>query len=46
MQEGTVQPTVRYGLPAPAEDAGKTGKEILQAIIDGQLPQAFLVRWI
>ena len=29
-----------YGLPTPAEVAGKTGKEILQAIIDGTLPQA------
>ena len=29
----------KYGLPAPAEVAGKTGKEILQAIIDGKLPQ-------
>jgi uncharacterized protein (TIGR00369 family) len=31
---------VTYGLATPAEVAGKTGKEILQAIIDGKLPQA------
>jgi uncharacterized protein (TIGR00369 family) len=30
----------KYGLPTAAEIAGKTGKEILQAIIDGKLPQA------
>jgi uncharacterized protein (TIGR00369 family) len=36
-----MQPTrFRYGLSTPAELAGKTGKEILQAIIDGKLPQA------
>ncbi len=28
-----------YGVPAPAEVAGRTGREILQAIIDGELPQ-------
>ena len=32
--------TVRYGLPGPADVTGKTGREILQAIIDGALPQA------
>jgi uncharacterized protein (TIGR00369 family) len=31
---------VKYGLPTPADIAGKTGREILQAIIDGSLPQA------
>jgi uncharacterized protein (TIGR00369 family) len=31
---------IKYGLSTPAEVAGKTGKEILQAIIDGELPQA------
>jgi uncharacterized protein (TIGR00369 family) len=31
---------MRYGLPTAAEVAGKTGKEILQAIVDGRLPQA------
>src|SRR5271166_99747 len=35
-----VEPAVRYGLAAPAEMAGKSGREILQAIIDGDLPQA------
>ncbi|MGA7323625.1 MAG: PaaI family thioesterase [Rhodomicrobium sp.] len=30
---------IRYGLPAAAEVAGKTGIEILQAIIEGRLPQ-------
>jgi uncharacterized protein (TIGR00369 family) len=30
---------IRYGLPAPAQIAGRTGREILQAIIDGELPQ-------
>jgi uncharacterized protein (TIGR00369 family) len=29
----------RYGLPSPTELTGKTGREILQAIIDGALPQ-------
>jgi uncharacterized protein (TIGR00369 family) len=28
-----------YGLATPAQIAGRTGKEILQAIIDGDLPQ-------
>jgi len=31
---------MKYGLPTAAEIAGKTGREILQAIIDGELPQA------
>ena len=30
---------LRYGVPPIAEFASKTGKEILQAIIDGELPQ-------
>src|SRR5713226_7047747 len=30
---------IRYGLATPAEVAGKTGREILQAIVDGILPQ-------
>lgn len=30
---------MKYGLPLPAEIAGKSGKEILQAIIEGELPQ-------
>jgi uncharacterized protein (TIGR00369 family) len=30
---------VRYGLPTAEETAGKTGREILQAIVDGKLPQ-------
>jgi uncharacterized protein (TIGR00369 family) len=30
---------IRYGLATPAEVAGKTGRDILQAIIDGILPQ-------
>ena len=30
---------IKYGLPTAAEVAGKTGREILQAIIDGDLPQ-------
>jgi hypothetical protein len=30
---------LKYGLPTPDEIAGKTGREILQAIIDGTLPQ-------
>jgi uncharacterized protein (TIGR00369 family) len=29
-----------FGLASPADIAGKTGKEILQAIIEGKLPQA------
>jgi acyl-coenzyme A thioesterase PaaI-like protein len=31
---------IKYGLTTAAEVAGKTGKEIVQAIIDGSLPQA------
>lgn len=30
----------RYGLAAPADVAGLSGKEILQGIIDGRFPQA------
>jgi uncharacterized protein (TIGR00369 family) len=30
---------VKYGVPAPAEIAGKTGKAILEEIIEGKLPQ-------
>ena len=29
----------RYGVATPAEFSGRTGREILQAIIDGDLPQ-------
>ena len=31
---------IKYGLPKAADVAGMTGREILQAIIDGKLPQA------
>jgi hypothetical protein len=31
---------MKFGLAAPADCAGKSDKEILQAIIDGKLPQA------
>jgi uncharacterized protein (TIGR00369 family) len=31
---------VRYGLADPKEVAGMSGRELLQAIIDGRLPQA------
>jgi uncharacterized protein (TIGR00369 family) len=36
-----MQPTpgFKYGVPTPADVAGKTGKEILQAINNGKLPQ-------
>jgi uncharacterized protein (TIGR00369 family) len=30
----------RYGLASPADVAGLSGKEILQGIVDGELPQA------
>jgi len=30
---------MRFGLSSPSELAGKSGREILQAIIDGELPQ-------
>src|SRR5277367_6649199 len=30
---------MKYGLPLPGEIAGKSGREILQAIIEGGLPQ-------
>jgi uncharacterized protein (TIGR00369 family) len=29
-----------YGLPSPSDVVGMTGKEVLQAIVDGRLPQA------
>jgi uncharacterized protein (TIGR00369 family) len=32
----------RYGLAPPPDIAGLSGKEILQAIIDGKLPQALI----
>jgi uncharacterized protein (TIGR00369 family) len=32
--------TYQYGLAKPNEAAGMSGKELLQAIIDGRLPQA------
>jgi len=31
-----------YGIARPADIADKTGKEILQAIVDGRLPQALI----
>ena len=36
----TATAEITYGLPAAADVAGKSGREILQAIIDGELPQA------
>ena len=30
---------IRYGLATPAEFAGKPGRDFLQAVIDGRLPQ-------
>jgi uncharacterized protein (TIGR00369 family) len=30
---------IRYGLATPAEFAGSSGREFLQAVIDGKLPQ-------
>ncbi len=30
---------LEYGVPTPAQTAGKSGREILQAIIDGRLPR-------
>jgi acyl-coenzyme A thioesterase PaaI-like protein len=39
-----MQPAISYGLPSPAQVAGMTGREILQAIIDGRLPQAPISR--
>jgi uncharacterized protein (TIGR00369 family) len=38
--EESCMPDYTYGLAAPTEFAGLTGKEILQRIIDGHLPQA------
>jgi len=35
---------IRYGLPTAAETAGMSGREILQAIIDGKLPQPPIAR--
>jgi uncharacterized protein (TIGR00369 family) len=37
---GIAMSDYRYGLAQPDQIAGKTGREILQAIIDGSLPQA------
>jgi uncharacterized protein (TIGR00369 family) len=31
--------SIRYGLASPAEVAGKSGREVLQAIVEGALPQ-------
>jgi uncharacterized protein (TIGR00369 family) len=36
----TESTSIRYGLAAPGEVAPLAGKEVLQAIIDGRLPQA------
>jgi len=36
--------THTYGLAQPGDISGKTGKQILQAIIDGHLPQALISR--
>jgi uncharacterized protein (TIGR00369 family) len=36
----TEQKGFRYGLAAPQEAAEMSGKELLQAIVDGRLPQA------
>jgi uncharacterized protein (TIGR00369 family) len=36
----TEEKTYRYGLANPKKVAGMSGKELLQAIIDGHLPQA------
>lgn len=33
-------PSTVYGLPRPADVADRSGREVLQAIIDGRLPQA------
>jgi len=40
LQEAGIVTEYRYGLPSPSEAEGMTGKEILQAIIEGRLPQA------
>src|ERR1700676_1712467 len=32
-------PETKYGVASPAEIADRTGREFLQAIIDGELPQ-------
>jgi len=37
-------PAYRYGVAAPQEIAGSTGREILQAIIDGRLPHPTISR--
>jgi uncharacterized protein (TIGR00369 family) len=39
-----MQLDISYGLPLQAQIAGMTGKQILQAIIDGRLPQAPISR--
>jgi uncharacterized protein (TIGR00369 family) len=45
MEMPEMDPTqISYGVPLPAQIASKTGKEILQAIIDGELPQPPIAR--
>jgi len=36
----TAAKTYRYGVASPAESAAMTGRERLQAVVDGRLPQA------
>jgi uncharacterized protein (TIGR00369 family) len=38
MQGNFAMNDMSYGVPTPAQIAGKTGRQILQAIIDGELP--------
>jgi uncharacterized protein (TIGR00369 family) len=38
MQGNFAMNDMAYGVPTPAQIAGKTGRQILQAIIDGELP--------
>jgi uncharacterized protein (TIGR00369 family) len=38
MQGDFVMNDMAYGVPTPAQIVGKTGRQILQAIIDGELP--------
>jgi len=39
-----IVPPTTYGLATPTQLSGRSGREILQAIIDGDLPQPWIAR--
>src|SRR4051794_22479939 len=38
------EPDTKFGLATPAQTAGRSGKQILQAIADGELPQPWIAQ--